>query len=118
LLNATEAINITSTDSVIVSMEGTAVGKEGFTTLYGSESATATLYGIARFNMEAGTGRSIVIAFLQTNSTGRLAPVDGMIPAGHIEFYPDGSAFATLWEWHSGIPLPTRTTTIITAVPE
>jgi hypothetical protein len=98
-------------------MEGTAVGKEGFPTLDRSESATATLYGIARFNREEGTGRSIVIALLQTNSTGRLAPVDGMILAGRIEFYPDVGALATLWEWQSGIPLPTRTITIITAVP-
>ena len=29
-----------------------------------------------------------------------------MILAGHIEFFPDGSAESTMWEWQSGIPLP------------
>jgi hypothetical protein len=112
LPNTTEAINFTGTDSVIVStIDGTAVGKEVFTTLDGSESVNGTVYGIARFNMEEGTGRAIVILLLHTNSTGRLAPVDGMILAGHIEFYPDGSALSTMWEWQSGVPLPTTMTT-------
>jgi hypothetical protein len=106
LPNTTEAINFTGTDSVIVSMDGTAVGKEVFTTVDGSETVNGTVYGIARFNMEEGTGKAIVILLLQTNSTGRLAPVDGMILAGHIEFYPDGSAESTMWEWQSGVPLP------------
>jgi hypothetical protein len=110
LPNTTEAINFTGTDSVIVStIDGTAAGKEVFTTVDGSESATATINAMARFNMEEGTGKAIVILLLQTNSTGRLAPVDGMILAGHIEFYPDGSAESTMWEWQSGVPLPTAT---------
>jgi hypothetical protein len=109
LPNTTEAINFTGTDSVIVSIDGTAAGKEVFTTVDGSESVNGTVYGIARFNMEEGTGKAIVILLLQTNSTGRLAPVDGMILAGHIEFYPDGSAESTMWEWQSGLPLPPTT---------
>jgi hypothetical protein len=110
LPNTTEAINFTGTDSVIVStIDGTAVGKEVFTTVDGSETVNGTVYGIARFNMEEGTGRAIVILLLQTNSTGTLAPVDGMILAGHIEFYPDGSAESTMWEWQSGVPLPLTT---------
>jgi hypothetical protein len=112
LPNTTEAINATSIDNVIVStIDGTAVGEEVFTTVDGSESATAKLFGIARFNMQEGTGKAIVISLLQTNSTGRLAPLDGMIWAGHVEFQPDGSALATLWEWQSGIPLPAPITT-------
>jgi hypothetical protein len=112
LPNTTEAINFTGTDNVIVStIDGTAVGKEVFTTVDGSETVNGTVYGIARFNMEEGTGRAIVILLLQTNSTDRLAPVDGMILAGHIEFYPDGSALSTMWEWQSGVPLPPPTTT-------
>ncbi len=113
LPNTTEAINFTGTDSVIVSIiDGTAVGKEVFTTLDGSEVVNGTVFAMARFSMEEGTGRAIVTLLLQTNSTGRLAPVDGMILAGHIEFYPDGSAESTMWEWQSGIPLPTPITTI------
>ncbi|MDQ3969524.1 MAG: hypothetical protein M3275_14160 [Thermoproteota archaeon] len=112
LPNTTEAINFTGTDSVVVSIvDGTAVGKEVFTTVDGSEVVNGTVFGMARFNMEEGTGRAIVLLLLQTNSTGRLAPVNGMILAGHIEFFPDGSAESTMWEWQSGIPLPTATTT-------
>ncbi len=112
LPNTTEAINFTGTDSVIVSIiDGTAVGKEVFTTLDGSETVNGTVFAIARFNIQDGTGKGIVTLLLQTNSTGRLAPVDGMILAGHIEFYPDGSAESTMWEWQSGIPLPAPITT-------
>jgi hypothetical protein len=113
LPNTTEAINFTGTDSVVVSIvDGTAVGKEVFTTLDGSEVVNGTVSAMARFNMEEGTGRAIVTLLLQTNSTGRLAPVNGMILAGHIEFYPDGSAESTMWEWQgSGIPLPQQPTT-------
>lgn len=115
LPNTTEAINFTGADSVIVStVDGTAVGKEVFTTLHGSETVNGTVFGIARFNMEEGTGKAIVILLLHTNSTGRLAPVDGMILAGHIEFFPDGSAESTMWEWQSGAPLPTAVTTATT----
>jgi hypothetical protein len=120
LPNTTEAINFTGTDSVVVSIvDGTAVGKEVFTTVDGSETVNGTVFAMARFNMEEGTGRAIVTLLLQTNSTGRLAPVNGMILAGHIEFYPDGSAESTMWEWQgSGIPLPTATTTAATtAIP-
>jgi hypothetical protein len=112
LPNTTEAINFTGTDSVVASIvDGTAVGKEVFTTLDGSEVVNGTVFALARFNMEEGTGKGIVILLLQTNSTGRLAPVDGMILAGHIEFHPDGSAKSTMWEWQSGVPLPPQPTT-------
>ena len=112
LPNTTEAIDFTGTDSVVVSIvDGTAVGKEVFTTLDGSETVNGTVFAIARFNIQDGTGKGIVTLLLETNSTGRLAAVDGMILAGHIEFHPDGSAESTMWEWQSGIPLPTAITT-------
>ena len=123
LPNGTETINTTSTGSVLVStMEGTAAGKEMLITEDGTENATATFYGIARFNMENGTGRGIIISLVHTNSTGRLAPLDGMILAGQEEFQPDQTGLLTLWEWQSGIPYvkmppqvmqesPTNTTT-------
>jgi hypothetical protein len=103
-------INITSTGSVIASMDGTAVGEEVLTTEDGTESATATFYAIGRFNMEDGSGRNIIIALIHTNSTGQLAPINGAIVAGEIEFLPDQTSLVTLWEWQSGIPLPTSTT--------
>jgi hypothetical protein len=111
LANGTEPISITSTGSVIASMDGIAVGEEVLTTEDRSESATVKFYAIGRFNMEDGSGKSILIALVNTNSTGQLAPLNGAIVAGEIEFLPDGTSLITLWEWQSGIPLPTSTTT-------
>jgi hypothetical protein len=108
LPNGTETIRTTSTKSGIVSMmEGAFTGKEEIFTTEddGSENATATVYEIVRFNFENGEGRGIAIAHVHTDSTtGRLAPLDGMILAGHDELHPDGTGLLTLWEWHSGIP--------------
>jgi hypothetical protein len=105
LPNSTETIMTTSIGSGISSfIDGTFAGKEILTTEDGSENATATVYEIGQFNMQDGTGRGIAIAVFHTNSTGKLAPLDGMILAGQDEFLPDGSAFITFWEWQSGIP--------------
>ena len=106
LPNSTETIRTTSTGNGIVSILGTFAGNEILTTEDGSENATATSYEIARSNKEEGIGRGIAIAVLHTNSTGRLAPLDGMILAGQEEFQSDGRALLTFWEWQSGIPLP------------
>jgi hypothetical protein len=105
LPNSTETIMTTSIGSGISSfIDGTFAGKEILTTEDGSENATATVYEIGRFNTQDGTGKGIAIAVFHTNSTGKLAPLDGMILLGQDEFLPDGSAFITFWEWQSGIP--------------
>ena len=116
LPNGTEPISITSTGSVIAAMDGTAVGEEVLTTEDGTESAIAKFYAIERFNMEDDSGRAIVIALVHTNSTGQLAPLNGAIVAGEVEFLPVGTSLVTLWEWQSGIPLPTSTSTTSTAM--
>ena len=118
LPNGTEPISITSTGSVIAAMDGTAVGEEVLTTEDGTESATAKFYSIGRFNMEDGSGKSILIALVHTNSTGQLAPLNGAIVAGEIEFLPVGTSLITLWEWQSGIPLPTTDTASNTTMDE
>jgi hypothetical protein len=108
LPNTTETISTTSTGSVLSALDGTATGKEVITTEDGSESATATTYGIARLEERRG----IMIALFDTNSTGILAPLDGMILAGQLEYPPEEThSIITLREWQSGIPLPTGTTT-------
>jgi hypothetical protein len=85
------------------------------TTEDGSESATAATYGIARLEARRG----IMIALFDTNSTGILAPLDGMILAGQIEYPPEEThSLITLWEWQSGIPLPTGTTTTMEVSPQ
>jgi hypothetical protein len=104
LPNSTETIRTTSTGSGIVSIMGTFAGKVILTTEDGSENATATSYEIAHSNKEQGSGKGIAIAIIHTNSTGRLAPLDGMILVGQEEFQPDGRALLTYWEWQSGIP--------------
>ena len=104
LPNSTERIRTISTGSGIVSIFSTFAGKETLTTEDGSENATAISYEIARSNKEQGIGKGIAIAVIHTNSTGRLAPLDGMILVGLEEFQPDGRALLTYWEWQSGIP--------------
>jgi hypothetical protein len=111
--NAEEAINITSTGSVIGSIiDPIGVGEEVIRTVDGTESATQEFFGIARFSTEEGIGRAIVIALVHTNSTGRLAPLDGMILVGtHEQELNTPTAIFRYWEWESGIPLPADTTT-------
>jgi hypothetical protein len=104
LPNSTESIRTTSNGSGIVSIMSTFAGKEILTAEDGSENATAISYEIARSNKEQGIGKGISIAIIHTNSTGRLAPLDGMILIGQEEFQPDGRALLTYWEWQSGIP--------------
>jgi hypothetical protein len=104
LPNGSETIRTNSTGSGIVSIIGTFAGREILTTEDGSENATATFYEIAQSNKEDGIGKGIAIAVFHTNSTGKLAPLDGMILAGQEEIQPDGTGLTTLWEWQSGIP--------------
>lgn len=118
--SAEEDINITSNGRVIASIvDGTAVGEEVISTVDGTESATQKFFGIARFNIEDGTGRAIVIALVHTNSTGRLAPLDGMILIGtHEQELNTPTAIFRYWEWESGIPLSTGTPTAATTILE
>jgi hypothetical protein len=104
LPNSMETIRTTSTGSGVVSIFSTFAGKEILTTEDGTENATAISYEIARSNKEQGIGKGISIAVIHTNSTGRLAPLDGMILIGQEEFHPDGRALLTYWEWQSGVP--------------
>jgi hypothetical protein len=111
LPNNTETIRTTSTKTGMVSMmEGAFSGKEILTTEDGIENATATVYEIMRFNMQDGNGRGIVTAYIHTDSTGRLAPLNGTILTGIDELYANQTGLLTLWEWQSGIPLPPSTT--------
>jgi hypothetical protein len=68
--------------------------------------------------MEDGSGKSILIALVHTNSTGQLASLNGAIVAGEVEFLPVGTSLITLWEWQSGIPLPTTDTASNTTMDE
>lgn len=100
LPNSTETIRTTSIGSGISSLiDGTFAGQLILTTEDGRENATATVYEIGQFNAQDLTGSGIAIAVFHTNSTGKLAPLDGMLVVGQDEFLPDGGAFITYWEW-------------------
>jgi hypothetical protein len=112
LPNTTDTINTTSNGSAIISfITQSAQGTETIRTEDGSETATATFYYITRFHPATGEGKGIAISVFHTDSTGMLAPLNGTILTGITEIQPTGETAVTLWEWQSGIPLPTTTTT-------
>jgi hypothetical protein len=119
LRNSTETINNINNGSYIVSTkDGIIFGKEVWSTEDEIENVTTTFYAITRSGMqqqqqpETVNPVGIIIAVVQTNSTGKLAPLDDMVLAGQVEVRPDESRLITLWEWESGKPLPIGSTTI------
>ena len=67
------------------------------------ETVIATFSEIVEFPPGTGGANGIAIAVLHTNSTGRLAPLNGTIVVGTDYLYPISEGFTTFWEW---IPLP------------
>jgi hypothetical protein len=122
LPNSTETINNINNGSYLISTkDGSIVGKEVWSTEDGTENVTTTFYAITRSGMqqqETVNPVGIVIAIVQTDSTGKLAPLDGMILAGQVEVRPDDSRLVTLWEWESGTLLPAGSTTITEESPQ
>jgi hypothetical protein len=133
LPNTTETINFTANGSALVSLTmHTVQAKETLVTEQG-ETATATLYEIAKFNpATAGEGKGLTMAVIDTNSTGTLAPLNGTIVIGISDMQPNVETNVTLWEWESGIansgvapspmqggssPMNTSTTTTTTELP-
>jgi hypothetical protein len=101
--NDTEAIRTTSNGSTLFSfITQSAQGKETIRTQE-SETATATFYEIVQFNPVTRENKGIVIAVVHTNSTGILAPLNGMIVVGIDDIQPNGDILLTFWEWESGI---------------
>ena len=129
LPNTTETINTTSNGSSLTSLTTqSAIGTETIMTEDG-ETVTATFYEILEFPPGAGGANGIAIAVLHTNSTGRLAPLNGMIVVGTDYMHPIGNGLTTYWEWiptppsslipptttmEESPPSPTNTTTITT----
>jgi hypothetical protein len=124
LPNTTQTINTTHNGTAIISFTtSSAYGRETIRTQAG-ETVTATVYEIVQFNNpaaatpEGGGVKGIVTAVFQTNSTGMLAPLNGVIAAGIDDVSPTGESRVTLWRWESGIPLPTAATTTTTPTEE
>jgi hypothetical protein len=92
-----------------------AYGKENVFSEDGDTSAI-TFYEIVRYNPTTLEGKGLTIAVF--DATGSLAPFNGMFIVGTHEEDPSihGATF-TLWEWESGIPLPTMNTTTMEESP-
>jgi hypothetical protein len=103
LPNTTETINTTSSGSSLTSLTTqSAIGTETIMTEDG-ETVIATFYEILEFPPGAGGANGISIAVLHTNSTDRLAPLNGTILVGTDYLYPISEGFGTYWEW---VPTP------------
>lgn len=104
LPNTTETIGTTSNGIVIIALTtNTFGGKEILTTADGNENATVIFSGIVKYNDQDDTSRGISTALVNTNSTGKLLPLDGMIMASQEEIQPDGSTIIKHWEWQNNL---------------
>ena len=101
--NINNRVNFTSNGSALISfMTQSSQGTEIIRTDDGT-TATLTFYEIAKFNPVTGEGEGIIIAEINTNPSGPLAPLNGMILAGIDDIRPNGESNVTLWEWESRI---------------
>jgi hypothetical protein len=115
LPNGTQ-INTTSNGTAILSFATSSAYAKSTITAENGETVTATIYEIIQFNNPAaapqGGGRGILTIYFHTNSTGILAPFNGMILAGTDIIYPNGESDTKLWKWESEIPLSTNMTNV------
>jgi hypothetical protein len=105
LPNNTQTITVNSTGTALVNFDTTSViAQQYLTSEDGSENASATIYEITRHDVNARTERGVVIARFETNSTGQLAFLDGIIGVGQADVDAAGNTDITLWEFETGIP--------------
>ena len=115
LPNSNQTINVISNGTAIFSFATpSAIAKETIRAPNG-ETVTITFYEIIQFSNPAeaplGGGKGFKIIKFHTNSTGMLAPLNGVIAAGINDIQPNGVSELTAWRWESGIPLPATDTT-------
>lgn len=122
LPNSNQTISTISNGTAIASLATpSAIAKTTIRAPNG-ETATITIYEIIQFSNPAeaplGGGKGFKIFIFHTNSTGMLAPLDGVIAAGINDIQPNGESELTAWRWESGIPLlSTGTTATATTSP-
>ncbi|MDQ3873855.1 MAG: hypothetical protein M3258_09640 [Thermoproteota archaeon] len=104
LPNSSQSISTTHNGTAFISFAtSSGYGKETIKAENG-ESVTATVYEIVQSNPTTpDVGKGIVTAVFQTNSTGMLAPLNGIILAGIDDMTTGGASHITLWRWESGI---------------
>jgi hypothetical protein len=101
--NIDAIINFTSNGSALISFVAQSVqGTETIRTENG-ETATITFYEIVKFNPATSEGEGIITAEVNTNPTGTLASLNGMILAGIDDIQSNSESNVTLWEWESRI---------------
>src|ERR671910_1123105 len=108
-----ETINMTNNGTALFSSEtGSAYGKENVFSEDGDTTAI-TFFEIVQYQPEPFQGKGLVMAVFDRNATGNLAPFNGMMVVGTHEEQPNAEGTTiTLWEWQSGITLPSPPTTI------
>jgi hypothetical protein len=107
LPNNTGTIAVNSIGSALVNFKTTSAMVHEFLTAVeegGSENASATIYEITRHDVKTRTERGVVTAIFETNSTGQLAFLDGMIAVGQAEVDAAGNTTISLWEFQTRIP--------------
>jgi archaellum component FlaF (FlaF/FlaG flagellin family) len=114
--NSNQTINVISNGTAIASLAiPSAIAKETIRAPNG-ETVTITFYEIIQFSNPAeaplGGGKGFKIIKFHTNSTGMLAPLNGVIAAGINDIQPNGHSELTAWRWESGISIPTMTSAI------
>jgi hypothetical protein len=101
--NIDTIVNFTSNGSALISFVAQSVqGTETIRTENG-ETATITFYEIVKFNPATSEGKGIITAEVNTDPTGTLASLNGMILAGIDDIQSNSESNVTLWEWESRI---------------
>jgi hypothetical protein len=101
--NIDTIVNFTSNGSALISFVAHSVqGTETIRTENG-ETATITFHEIVKFNPATSEGKGIITAEVNTNPTGTLASLNGMILAGIDDIQSNSESNLTLWEWESRI---------------
>ncbi|MDQ3872942.1 MAG: hypothetical protein M3258_04955, partial [Thermoproteota archaeon] len=81
------------------------------------KTVTATVYEIVESNPTTpNVGKGIVTAVFQTNSTGTLTSLNGMILVGTDDMSTGGASHVTLWRWESGIVSSSNTSASSTTI--
>lgn len=111
-----QTINMTNNGYAIISPiagDPTTISASGREAVFSKDGDTSaiTFHEIVRYDPEIPQGKGIVLAVFDRNATGMFAPFNGMIVTGiHDEPPNAGVAIIKLWEWQSGIPIPTSNT--------
>jgi hypothetical protein len=120
-----ETINMTNNGTAFISFVPgypdtvSAYGREYVFSEDDNDTTAITFNEIIRYDPATFEGSGLVIAVFDNNATGSLAPFNGMMVVGtHEEDPSTQAATIRLWEWESGIPIPTMTGAITPTLEE